>query len=606
MKIKVNKEYKSIPSSLNFELPLFTVLTGENGSGKTHLFEVISNTNLSDVIIGDCKIKNIVYIPFGDLSPRVDESCDPAQIAQRIKLIARDVENGKAQVARRSSAVIPIEHKEQDPIMRHIGNAEHKEIVLSICEKFDIFPSDLNEDIIADGISSVGLSKGDFFNAQFALIFKNYHVRYLDNKLNKVYLDEGVEGAGQFLSEECFYNRFGAPPWDFVNSVLDRLNLPYKVNNPLGTKRDSTFYFKLVHKVSGIEISTNDLSTGEKTLMSLALAIYNSTGSGDRAQALIVDEPDAPLHPSMSKLMLEILEEEIVIKHKIPVLISTHSPTTIACAPPTSLYKVSVQNKVPARCSLEDSLEFLAYGIPNLRVSVERRRQVFVEHQNDVEYFELLFEIVSRKVNFNVLPEFLPPHFHNGSNCSDVINIVKSLRDKGNDRVYGLIDFDMKNNPEKQIIVLGNQTRYAIENFVFDPFFLGVYLIHKNFTPPYDVGLESCYSYVDVVNLIGKDYAYAQRVVDAVESKLSSRVSLTEKVAVELLNGRSLYIDSFFIKNNGHDLERIVKDVWPILNSVRSNNDSDKKLKKEIINSVIKDFPGFVSQDIVRTFKAIE
>ncbi|MEQ5817439.1 AAA family ATPase [Marinobacter sp. NFXS11] len=606
MKIRINKEYKSISSSLSFELPLFTVLTGENGSGKTHLFEAISNSKLSDVIVDDSKITNIVYIPFGDLSPKVDESCDPAQIAQRIKLIARDVENAKEQLARRPNTVVEPGSKEQDPIMRYIGNADHKEVVLSICEKFDIFPSELNEDIIADGISSVRLSKGDFFNAQFALIFKNYHVRYLDNKLNKVYLDDGVEGGGQYLSEEEFREKFGAPPWDFVNSVLDRLDLPYTVNNPMLTKRDSTFYFKLVHKISGIEVSTNDLSTGEKTLMSLALAIYNSTGSGDRAQALIVDEPDAPLHPSMSKLMLEILEEEIVMKHQIPVLISTHSPTTIACAPPTSLYKVSAENKVPARCSLEESMGFLAYGIPNLRVSVERRRQVFVEHQNDVEYFELFFEIVSRKVKFDVLPEFLPPHTHTGSNCSDVISIVKNLRDKGNDRVYGLIDFDMKNRPESQIIILGNETRYAIENFVFDPFFLGVYLIHKNFAQPSDVGLDSCFSYVDVVKLISKSHDDAQKIVDAVESNLSSRVTLSGKVSVELLSGKSLSIDSFFIKSNGHDLEKTVKDVWPVLNSVRSNNGGDKTLKKEIISTVIKDFPDFVSQDMVNTFRAIE
>lgn len=213
-------------------------------------------------------------------------------------------------------------------------------MIRDVSKRSGVLPSQLSEDDVAENISMMHLSGNNLFNTQFALIFKSYHVHYYDNKLNRIYEEDGIEDATPYMSDEEFINKYGPPPWDFVNSILERLCLPYKVNHPIGTKRDSTFVFKLIHNRSGIEIDTNDLSTGEKTLMSLALAIYNSTGIDGRSEMLILDEPDAPLHPSMSKLMIEIIEEEIVKKHNTPVLLSTHSPTTIACSPANALYKI--------------------------------------------------------------------------------------------------------------------------------------------------------------------------------------------------------------------------------------------------------------------------
>jgi predicted ATPase len=65
--IKIKKQYKSI-NLCEFELPDFSVLTGLNGSGKTHLLEAISNEEFSDVSVNGKKISNIRYIPFNGLN----------------------------------------------------------------------------------------------------------------------------------------------------------------------------------------------------------------------------------------------------------------------------------------------------------------------------------------------------------------------------------------------------------------------------------------------------------------------------------------------------------------------------------------------------------
>ena len=81
MQIKIPQGYKSIPHGIEFELPLFTVLTGENGSGKTHLFEAINNSKNSQVLIDGNQVKTINYVPFGGLNPQGNQKCNPTQIS---------------------------------------------------------------------------------------------------------------------------------------------------------------------------------------------------------------------------------------------------------------------------------------------------------------------------------------------------------------------------------------------------------------------------------------------------------------------------------------------------------------------------------------------
>lgn len=374
----------------------------------------------------------------------------------------------------------------------------------------------------------------------------------------------------------------------------------------MGSKPETMFVFQLVNKNDGTKIKTQDLSTGEKTLMSLALAIYNTSQADAPIDMLVLDEPDASLNPSMSKLLLDVLENDIVKKAGIPVLISTHSPSTIACAPPSSLYKISRDNKVPVQCDLEDSVKILSYGIPNFRVSIEKRRQVFVEHSNDVKYYESLLSILSRYVleEFETAPHFLPPHNRDGSNCSDVKVITRQMRDMGNLNVYGLIDWDTVNNPEDQIVVLGLGNRYAIENYIFEPHLLGLYLIEKGFVTPAELGLSDCVTYLDVCDLIRTDSSYLQTLVNAVESLIPWNISGNiETFDSILIDGTVLKIRKELQTIQGHELEEKCKVTWHKLNSVRSNNSGDSELKLDVINKIINSFPGLLSKDIIDTFK---
>ncbi len=97
------------------------------------------------------------------------------------------------------------------------------------------------------------------------------------------------------------------------------------------------YVFKLKHKYKDIEISFEDLSSGEKILMALVASIYKSQSDGVFPDILLLDEIDATLHPSMIKNLLKVIEN-IFLAKGVKVIFTTHSPTTVALAPNDSIY----------------------------------------------------------------------------------------------------------------------------------------------------------------------------------------------------------------------------------------------------------------------------
>lgn len=75
IKITILKQYKSIKATETFEIPDFTVLTGKNGSGKSHLMELMSfnDSSFRTINVNGNKEPQIKYIGFNGLNPQVSE-----------------------------------------------------------------------------------------------------------------------------------------------------------------------------------------------------------------------------------------------------------------------------------------------------------------------------------------------------------------------------------------------------------------------------------------------------------------------------------------------------------------------------------------------------
>src|SRR5690606_19323347 len=107
---------------------------------------------------------------------------------------------------------------------------------------------------------------------------------------------------------------------------------------------------------------------------------------------IILDEPDSHLHPEMSQLLISVLKDTFVDKLGINVIMTTHSPATVAMAPEESLWII---NNIPEttlkRTTKDEALNILTQNIPTLSIDYENHRQVFVESPTDLKYYQSIF-----------------------------------------------------------------------------------------------------------------------------------------------------------------------------------------------------------------------
>ena len=333
--------------------------------------------------------------------------------------------------------------------------------------------------------------------------------------------------------------------------------------------------------------------------MSLALAIYNTQDSNGKPDLLILDEPDAPLHPEYSKLLIEILTEIVVKEAGVNVIITTHSPSTVALCPDNALYEIEKTTKIPSMISISKGIEILTNGIPHLKVSIEERRQIFVESKYDVQYFERLYNLIKRNNEIHYSPIFLEPH-SGTSNCTDVISIVENLSNNGSDLVRGIIDWDGRNTAtHTNIKILGNGKRYAIENYLLDPLFIGLALIRERKKAFKDFSIDNFHTYIDASKLTEQD---AQKICDHIINLTS--LPCANLVSCETHNGWKLNLPTAFTLMRGHDWESLIFEKIPEINAIAPKGKGDSGLKLEILTT-IEEFPQYLSKDIFETLNSI-
>jgi len=583
IQIKINQNYKSIKEQDVFELPEFCVMTGKNGSGKSHLLEAIAKVDISTVVQDGARQQRLKYIPFGGLTPQVKSDCSHLQLIKDRKNAWNNL-NQQLLMHKNSSwaktnnweAVIHDEYQRR--IIRHLiqytdGNAWN-----------------IDEEIFNAHYDVFG---AEMFSAQMADIFKLYYERKENNDYHR-YIAEVKREPSKYLSDEEFEKTYGPAPWTLINEMLKNADLSYEVNHPEGDK-ENDFHLKLRDPIRNIDIQVNDLSTGEKVLMSLALAIYNTTESGEKPDVLMLDEPDAPLHPEYSKLLIDTIKTSIVEKAKVAVIITTHSPTTVAMADEESLYKMDKDLGHPEKTTKIAALKLLMEGLRNLRVSADARRQIFVESKYDVHYYEQLFSLVVD--NPVIKPYFLAPG-SGTTNCSDVISMVSQLTSQGNDLVYGIIDYDGKNKSTDRILVSGEGKRYTIENYLLDPLFIACLLIREKvaFT---DTSISLC-RYSDIKQ---QKNSYLQQLIDAVETSLGFT---GDNVQYTVLNKMQFTSRLRHFEIPGHDLEELLLKTWPGLNAVKRGRSGDNVFKDYMIDNIVSDFPEFISKDFMELFGKIK
>lgn len=599
MKLTLGLKYKSL-EPFTIDLPNLTILTGVNGAGKTQILSSIIENQLK-LTENNVELNPKKYVTHSTLSPN-----DSAVVTRQ------SVNQGIENMWNTYNAFLQqYKINPNRQLQHHFGDPRQIKVIEKISKEAGKSSLQLtSNDFFKYYPIEDGLTHNDVFYQNFSNLFKRYNDKLLENKFNKFLNENEGQKEIEFLSNEDFLKIYGEAPWDFVNKIIKEAKLDYQINSPISLHQDAPFELKLINTFNKAEVKFSDLSSGEKVLMSLALALYNSKFDIEFPKALLMDEPDASLHPSMSKQFLNVIQKVFVEEKGVKVIITTHSPSTVALAPEEALFIV---NKIGVRIeksTKDKALKILTSGVPSFSVNYENRRQIFVESPNDVLFYEKIYQ----KLSIELVPDISLSFISSGesrtdkngmktSNCDQVENITNTLRKAGNNFIWGIIDWDTTSKSSDYVKVLGNGNRYAIENYLFDPILVAALLLREKIVSREDLGLTNNETYTDFKNLNATQLqVIANFVTNNVATNVKPKDTTTSKS--RLLNGVEIDIPVWYLHHHGHNLEDELIKTFPGLNALKKGK--EEVLKLEIINKVIDDIPELVSSDLLDIFKSVQ
>jgi predicted ATPase len=656
MKITLLDTYKSLRPFESEELNDFTIITGKNGSGKSQLLEMMigkleNNAQLNNVRFGLSKPikryqwegvtktksspinveqwRQIITSRYSAFQNFTADGCKLAEylhnnnLGQGIHDLNKDtwltddlqyktlVENFYSKVIRGylpAGSSFPVQY--QKLVLDNIFRKDHiflfkflQEIKKFTNKSYEEF--EMNDFIITPYPEHL-VDTNELFLSQVELVYYNYSRRR--DKNARSYFEKKEYGGEDESIPDTEFVQLHPEPWKVINEILvsHKIDFRFPEITVRGFSVDINMHLGIEKHSTGEKILFENLSSGEKIIIGLVIKLFTTRYYGDKLEfpdLIILDEPDAYLHPEMSKLLLDVLFETFVKRHRIKVILTTHSPSTIALAPEESIYQLSNGvNTTLRKVSKDEALRILTSFIPTLSIDYRNHRQVFVESPTDAEYFQELF---NKHKSFTFLGRnlyFISNSMGNG-NCDLVYSIVKKIRVSGNNTVFGIVDWDTKNLPEDRVHVHGVAERYSIENFLLDPIYIVLLLIKMKAHDMHDkLGISE---YEDEYSIRDWSVEKLQLAVDIVFLEIADRFQVfkhsTQSIHIEYLNGVRLQWPTWYAHMQGHELEDKLEIVYPALAGKYRN---EGEMKKELTKLMIKLYP-LVPQSSINVIEKI-
>jgi predicted ATPase len=655
MRVLLKTEHKSLIPFESEELNDFTIITGRNGSGKSQLLTLLSNIpqqkankryspleiipeieriQSEGIAVYGNKMadhnqwKNIIKSfldNYKKLSPELKEL---ARYLVKHKLWTSISKERKNQLlsqeptyhalltqafnsinpnSRPNPPILALEQM----VLSHILNFPIEKI-FSLISKICQFTGK-EEHQLADAdfyhtpVEEYLVDNAGLFSSQIEMLFYSYAKRRDSNRRSWfIKNDEHIQNNS--IPDAEFITVF-PPPWIIINNFLDTHNIDFYVKGIEKTEFTDELYItaEFYKKSTNTSIQLAELSSGEKIIVGLILKLFTSEFYGETGvfpELLILDEPDAFLHPEMTKLMLEVLDTTFVKKYGIKVIITTHSPSTIALAPENSIYQLTNgQNSGLKKIAKDEALKILTGFIPTLSIDYKNHKQVFVESPTDVVYYQ---NIHDKHQQSKTLPHKL--YFISNSagkgNCTQVYKIVQDLRGAGNKTCYGIVDWDLINEPADNVVVHGLKERYSVENFILDPIYVICLLMDMDNAHKIceNVGVDRTYNQFSIG---GESQEKLQSIIKyyfgEFEKRNQAKKYESERAIVEYLNGKKIEIPKWYMEMRGHDIVQKVKEIFPALGN-KYKNEGD--LQSALSTVLTKCYP-FVPLTTIQVIESI-
>ncbi|MBN8179979.1 ATP-binding protein [Roseibium aggregatum] len=624
MKLTFENEYKSIPKGGEIDLPNFVVLSGVNGSGKSHFFEAIQQGSIK---VSPPPLQNkIIYIGSSQFSLDTREHADLKrpkrnyhQLMEWIKVVThhfKDIED-KDEFVNKTPESSEVRNSPLRPALKEL---------LSISYDRGKIPLQFNE------IQSVVPTKYAYLDLEIDLFTNEYSQSFLE------YLRE--ERTNQFhqylrqekgkdiiaLTDDQFIELKGPPPWEVANQTLKLLGLPYEFHPP--NDPDLGYTALLHHTKTKLTIDFKHLSSGEKTLLFIATAMYHINRENVFPSLLLLDEPDNTLHPKMISTMLEILQNIVLPNTSLGVMVITHNPTTCALSPENSIFVMNPDTRRPEKRTIDEAVSALSVGIPTLSIRKEDERQVVVEANIDADLYSLAWSIVenySSDLELKGRLNFIPsgPDKKQG-NCDRAIHFCQAMRGAGSRTIFALIDRDKSNKTKSPVFVAGDGERYSIENYFLSPILIAglmMFSLQKR-KPSFaaelkaaefkDLRSEEIQSITNAVcdSLIS---TYRSIQIDELEKNPENerKKNIIKKIdindnstkIIEDIYERKINIPNWYINSQGHALADLILMTFPELNEYAKQKTDE--LMISVVERVLRHFSSHFPRSLADTLKSL-
>lgn len=621
------------------DLPWFTVIAGPNGSGKTHLLQAIDNGHVR-LLVADELVDpdDIRLFDWTTLHVGNQQEAQPSVIMQRAEqlwnVFSSQLSGG--QVRQRLTAflkehpgiperaalsadpsslltdqthVLSVERLQADLLQVALEAVGHNRALLgavagmSVRSVFSLGAREFRQ------LAQTQLGLDDPLQHQLSQTFLAYKALLDENELAMFRAQRGDKGQ-VYLEVEEFESTFGRAPWDVLDGLLADRGLNFAATRP--ESGNDPFAVELINQTSGISIPFSDLSSGERVLLGLAVAVYGVTQNRQAAvrlpRALLLDEIDAPLHPEMTRTMLSMLHDAFIL-NSCAVVMTTHSISTVALAPSDSI--VYMKETVPRLEAVHPGIAIsrLSAGITALPYDNAERIICAVESSIDADLYTRTAGAMGGWLDRSNSLVFLPARASRGEGGrTEVTKVVKAHREQGRlFNYFGVVDRDSSDpaSVTPPIYSLGN--RYSIENYLCDPLLIaallarGKHLSNSKYSDlALAVGVQAHPGTWGGLKLF--DDTQLQQVVDQALTHLGSQGDAT-LVSCGLVSGRAVRLPRWVLERQGHSLAEDWVSAFPELNQYGRD---ENRLVKAVGSLVVPDVPELLSSDFADLFRTID
>ncbi len=550
MNIKFTGKYKSLNNFEWLDIPRFAVITGPNGTGKSQLLDLIYNTLINKrgttervVIEGETIQRNEVTFLKGEWHLQNSGNISLSTIQQKLESHFNTFRQGNAR--QDNEQQIRLFYAFQD-IQKKSGKNRN---TITKEEFVDLFPEILIE-------------QETLLGQKVAEVFYNYRL-------------SEIELLAEQKTKEEIVAEIGEKPWVVLKEILTESKLPFTFNNPSTLGFRDSFQLQVINEITNEPVLFNDLSSGEKVLISLVFYLYNSQEKNIFPKILLLDEPDAHLHPTMAQQFINVVKNVLVDKFGVRVIMTTHSPSTVILSPSDSLFEMSRETpRIKPSLSKNHTVSLLTAGLVYVG---EGTKYFLVEDRDDVKFYSYLFDTLTKdeKVNGAIPLVFIPASTKDKSGGKDIVqNWVNKLQETGLEKIIqGVIDKDCGNEISSGVYRI---ERYSIENYLIDPIITYAALIDKEkHKEIFDLGLEvgeeyklKSFDIVKLQELANEVFLKIQQLMPKYFPDFNEEVE-NAKVKVVFTNGIELDYPKWFLDRRGKTLlNQVYNELFtsPIIN----------------------------------------